>query len=470
MGLKFYVGEAQARASQAAQLNSHASQAMASLQQSIQSFLSAPLSAKNYFMVAYTPLCQSAIMTGEALEAAHKKFLSEYQSTVSSMDLDEDQLLEEIQRGEQLLQQIDHLIRTTKTQRPDLERRGMNVYDAIQKQREKLEKFHAYNAQSGSFFSEYQASQQEFNAGIAQVEGCKAWNAATGTFDISKLDMNWAKPITTRWEDRQKKIDAKVKAYNLANQEITTKFDEYGNVTGVYVDGKFDGELTNTLQEAIRTQNFNMIKGFGSGFIDQLANNNGKSLLNEWFGERKVGAELSGTQSYAIGQFVADLASLVQGGAEFIGGGLWAFGGSAASTFFSGGAGAVAVPAISASGLAVSGHGAGVITSAWGNLGNGYSYDSGKSVNNMDEFFETKFGSELKDNSTKTKKRVDGQTVYKVDKKTGNLKKNDQVYLDGLHKDHLEVFDKNGNLRTILNLDGSINLDKYYKAMGRKLK
>ncbi|MDA9472183.1 T7SS effector LXG polymorphic toxin [Enterococcus sp. 5H] len=204
MGLKFYVGEAQARASQAAQLNSHASQAMASLQQSIQSFLSAPLSgkaydlAKNYFMVAYTPLCRSAIMTGEALEAAHKKFLSEYQSTVSSIDLDEDQLLEEIQRGEQLLQQIDHLISTAKTQRPDLKRRGMNAYDAIQKQREKLEKFHDYNVRSGSFFSEYQASQQEFNAGIAQVEGCKAWNAYTGTFDISKLDMNWAKPITTR--------------------------------------------------------------------------------------------------------------------------------------------------------------------------------------------------------------------------------------------------------------------------------
>ncbi|MGM0218956.1 hypothetical protein [Enterococcus sp. AZ126] len=108
------------------------------------------------------------------------------------------------------------------------------------------------------------------------------------------------------------KIDAKVKAYKLANQEITTKFDEYGNVLGVYVDGKYDAELTNILQEAIRTQNFNMIKGFGSGFIDQLANNNGKSLLNEWFGERKVGAELSGTKNYAVGQFVADLASLAR--------------------------------------------------------------------------------------------------------------------------------------------------------------
>ncbi|WP_438758208.1 hypothetical protein [Enterococcus sp. AZ126] len=187
----------------------------------------------------------------------------------------------------------------------------MNVYEAMQKRQEKLEKFRAYSAQSASYFDEYNSSQQELDKGVAQVKDCKAWNAASGTFDIKKLDMNWAKPITTRWKDRQKKIDAKVKAYKLANQEITTKFDEYGNVLGVYVDGKYD-----------------------AGFIDQLANNNGKSLLNEWFGERKVGAELSGTKNYAVGQFVADLASLAKGGAEFIGGGLWAFGGCSVHCLF----------------------------------------------------------------------------------------------------------------------------------------
>ncbi|OEG22544.1 hemagglutinin [Enterococcus ureilyticus] len=88
----------------------------------------------------------------------------------------------------------------------------------------------------------------------------------------------------------------------------------------------------------------------------------------------------------------------------------------------------------------------------------------------MKEFFETDFGSEIKGNITKTNKKYQGQSVYKVDKKIGNLKKNDQIYLDGLHKDHLEVFDSNGNLRTILNLDGTVNLDKYGKAVGRTLK
>ncbi|MGX7419697.1 hypothetical protein ACWOFR_12950 [Carnobacterium gallinarum] len=43
----------------------------------------------------------------------------------------------------------------------------------------------------------------------------------------------------------------------------------------------------------------------------------------------------------------------------------------------------------------------------------------------MDEFFESEFGSELKGKISKNGKRVDGQNVYKVDNKTGNLKKND---------------------------------------------
>ncbi|MGX7264556.1 T7SS effector LXG polymorphic toxin [Enterococcus crotali] len=383
MGLKFIVSEAQARSSQATQVSSQAQQAVSSLQQSIQLFLSAPLSskaydsAKNYFMVAYTPIGQSIIMTAEAFTNAHKKFVSEYQATVGGEDIDEDKIQAEIDQYQELLHTIDDLIRDAKRPRPDLERRSMNAYEAMQKRKEKLEKLRTYSAQSTSFFSEYNSSQQELNTAINQVKDCKAWNASTGTFDISKLDMNWAKAISNRWKDRQEKIDAKVKAYNLANQEITTKFDDYGNVLGVYVDGKFDAELTSTLQESIRTKNFDMIKGFGSGFIDQLANNNGKSLLNEWFGERKFGAEFDGKQSYAVGQFVADLSSLVQGGAEFFGGGLWAFGGSAASTFFSGGVGTVAVPAINASGLAVAGHGAGVFTSAWNSLGNGYDLDTG---------------------------------------------------------------------------------------------
>ncbi len=94
-------------------------------------------------------------------------------------------------------------------------------------------------------------------------------------------------------------------------------------------------------------------------------------------------------------------------------------------------------------------------------------------VNNMSEFFETEFGQKLKKVLQKTSKRYDGQSVYKVTEDVGDiLKKGDQIYLDGLHKNHLEVFTKNGKLRTVLNLDGNVNWSKLKQALkqGRNLK
>ena len=87
-------------------------------------------------------------------------------------------------------------------------------------------------------------------------------------------------------------------------------------------------------------------------------------------------------------------------------------------------------------------------------------------VANMKEFFETtEFGKELKQVARKTSKRYHGQQVYEITEKLPKygLKKEDQIYLDALHADHLEVF-SNKNARTVLNLDGSENIDKGIKA------
>ena len=80
------------------------------------------------------------------------------------------------------------------------------------------------------------------------------------------------------------------------------------------------------------------------------------------------------------------------------------------------------------------------------------------------------FGSDIRNNTTKTKDRYDGQAIYKADRNFGNVKKGDLIYLDGQHKNHLEVFDKNGNFKAVFNLDGSINRAKTDSAKGRKLK
>ncbi|MHA3467123.1 VENN motif pre-toxin domain-containing protein, partial [Yersinia enterocolitica] len=93
-------------------------------------------------------------------------------------------------------------------------------------------------------------------------------------------------------------------------------------------------------------------------------------------------------------------------------------------------------------------------------------------VGNMGEFLKKSgFGNDIKDVTRKTSKQYQGQNIYQAQNKTGDtIKKGDQLYLDAKHKDHLEVFDKSGNFKAVLNLDGSVNIDKTKAGKGRKLK
>ncbi len=84
-------------------------------------------------------------------------------------------------------------------------------------------------------------------------------------------------------------------------------------------------------------------------------------------------------------------------------------------------------------------------------------------VGNMNEFFNnTEFGISLKDSVSKTSAIVKGESVYRIDKKIDNpiLDKGDGIYLDSLHKDHLEVVNKRGKVKAVLNLDGTLNVKK----------
>lgn len=91
----------------------------------------------------------------------------------------------------------------------------------------------------------------------------------------------------------------------------------------------------------------------------------------------------------------------------------------------------------------------------------------------MGELFEQSgFGSQMNDNGRKTSQVYQGQSVYEAKDSVGkHIMKGDQFYLDGSHKNHLEVFDKNRNVKAVLNLDGSYNELKTDKAIadGRTL-
>ena len=62
-------------------------------------------------------------------------------------------------------------------------------------------------------------------------------------------------------------------------------------------------------------------------------------------------------------------------------------------------------------------------------------------------------------------------SVYEVvDKGIDGLNKGDLDYLDGLHMDHLEVFDRRGKFREVLNLDGLKNETKIISGAGRDMR
>ena len=62
-------------------------------------------------------------------------------------------------------------------------------------------------------------------------------------------------------------------------------------------------------------------------------------------------------------------------------------------------------------------------------------------VDKMEDFLsQPGFGSVVNDKIQSTSKSQDGQKVFKANSDIGDhVKINDQLYLDGRHKDHLEV-------------------------------
>jgi hypothetical protein len=217
MGLNFFVGEVQSQASAATGVAQQAIQAVGILQDGINHFLQAPLSgktydtAKRYFSVAYSPLKQGVILTSEALTQAHQKFLSVYSSQVGGGDIQEDEIRDRVNQGHSLMASIQDLMAKEDKFNPRLVRRYENAFNSVKLLEERLQKLYTFNAASSAIFSDYEARLAELTAGIAAISASGAWNASSGTFNISKLDMNWAKPIQKNWDKREKELKEAVK-------------------------------------------------------------------------------------------------------------------------------------------------------------------------------------------------------------------------------------------------------------------
>lgn len=95
-----------------------------------------------------------------------------------------------------------------------------------------------------------------------------------------------------------------------------------------------------------------------------------------------------------------------------------------------------------------------------------------ETAHNMEEVLrKTALGKSIKDKLQKTNKIVQNQRVYKVTKKVPefDLKKGDQIYLDGKHKDHLEIFGKDNIFKRVIDFAGKKIENKTNRGAGRTL-
>ncbi|MHC5280320.1 T7SS effector LXG polymorphic toxin [Listeria kieliensis] len=434
-------------------------------------------SAKHYLNATFTPLANGIILICEALEKAAKKFPKNYRSNVDQISLQEDVLRHQMNRLDDLVQTTEHLENTLKATpaAPLLRLFAATLEDSKRVIKKQLDKLLAFDPASGQLFADVENLMDAVERGLKEVHSGKAFQASTGTFSIIGLNMDWVKPIQQKWDKRE--------AERAEQQQDTIEIKEiksrYGTFYQVLLNGEVDHEETKRLAEELAKQDLKSIEAFLAGAGIAVIENNGvKAMLDGIFGERTVNASLQNENSYQAGALTGNIISLAQAGLEYIGGGLWGLGTSAASIAgapVTGGASLSGIPALGIAGTAaIWGHATAVGGMAVQNImgGSGNHDANNGAVKNMDEFFESEFGSELKGSVEKTSKRVDGQQVYKLKKnmKSYKLKKGDQIYLDGLHKDHLEVFNSNGELKTVLNLNGSVNEIKLIKAKGRKLK
>ncbi len=434
-------------------------------------------SAKQYLNATFIPLANGIILICEALEKAAKQFPKSYRTNVDHISLQEDVLRRQLNRLDSIIQTTEKLENTLKATpvSPLLRQFSETLEDSKREIKKQLDKLLAFDPVSGQLFADVESLMGAVEQGLKEVHSGKGFQSSTGTFSTMGLNMGWVKPIQQKWDKYEAK-QAEKQQDSIEIKEIKT---QYGTFYQVIRNGEVDHEETKKLAEELAKQDLKSVEAFLAGAGIAVIENNGvKAMLDGIFGEKTVNASLQNENSYQAGALTGNIISLVQAGFEYIGGGLWGLGTSAASIAgapATGGASLSGVPALGVAGTAaIWGHATAVGGMAVQNImgGSGNHNANNGAVKNMDEFFESEFGSELKGNVEKTSKRVDGQQVYKLKKnmKSYKLNKSDQVYLDGLHKDHLEVFDKQGNPLRVLNLDGTINIKKTEKITGRRLK
>ncbi|MHC5215763.1 hypothetical protein ACYSNR_03785 [Enterococcus sp. LJL128] len=254
MGLSFFVGEVEAQTSAAVQMAHDYLRNTGTLRDSINAYLNAPLSgktynsARNYFRTVYPPIATAMVLVGESMIEAQTQFPAKFEEIVGGGDIEEDRIKQQIEAGRELLR--SYAAAMNKEEKPNfrMEKAYMMNQDIIGKLEERLEDLYLFNSISPALFSDVETNMDNLDRAIAALNKGGAWNAASGTFDITKLDMTWVRPINEAWKKRQEELSKRPEvreALDSVNYDVEITVDEFGNPNYyVYKNGKLDTKLT----------------------------------------------------------------------------------------------------------------------------------------------------------------------------------------------------------------------------------
>lgn len=249
MGIEVYRGSLDAQATSTGTMVKQQLKAYESLEKSLSqiensaSVLSGQAydSFRSFVSSVVMPLKEAGVALAEATQESVKKLPSSYRSEVADEDLQEEKLISDIERYDQIMSAIQRELNeigdSQSTSPGDFQRiqrlqriQGLNVLDSIfqsarNELQEKLNKLRAFNTSSPEIFGDIDVLSNAIQTGISQIN--LAWDPNTRTYTVP-TDLSWITDVKENVENR-----AFAKKHKLERpQNVTWKeYNEY--ITGL---------------------------------------------------------------------------------------------------------------------------------------------------------------------------------------------------------------------------------------------
>ncbi|SDZ53181.1 LXG domain of WXG superfamily protein [Evansella caseinilytica] len=198
MSLNMYLGSADVQTSSMNQFCIQTIQGMEEAIASIDQFAlnmslqgKAYQTAKTYMAQTFRPLAQGIIYLCEELIRQNDDYPSEFRSQVSTSDVIEHEIADQIVEINRLIRRLRELNDIT-----PMVQATILIYEGMKRiLQQRLEKLHQFNVTSRSNYDTAFQLADCIVQGLAQVQGGKGFNSETGTFSTKGMELGWVQQI-----------------------------------------------------------------------------------------------------------------------------------------------------------------------------------------------------------------------------------------------------------------------------------